>query len=162
MPVVNRKIIRGVAKIFCILITCFFILYYRYDVHRSKKYFGKWKVEKLMRNGKIICDNAWQKDSLAWKNIYFEECAEIYFCPNPNRCVDSISILMKYIYNKSKNTLKVVSFEKSSKNPDTIPIKIKQHDKRSMQWNMIFYQVTIAMQLKKYFVIKGFKYIIVV
>ncbi|MFC0779950.1 hypothetical protein [Flavobacterium sp. HJSW_4] len=147
--VVKNKALRFVARVFCILIPCLFVLYYSNQVQLSKKYFGKWKVESLSKNGKIIPEKAWEKDSSAWKTIYIEEREKIFFCPNPNMYVDSASIYMKYRFDDAKNTFKVISYERNLQNPDTIPVQINNFDSNSMQWNMVLYKDTIRMQLKK-------------
>ncbi|RTY88003.1 ABC transporter ATP-binding protein [Flavobacterium sp. GT3R68] len=140
LPSIGNNSTRSIARILCIIIPFLFVIYYNYDVHLSKKYFGKWKVESMTRNGKLIAENEWTKDSLAWKTIYIEERGKIYYCPNPYMYVDSLSILMKYKYdNKEKNPEK----------PDTIPVQINDFKDKSMHWKMIFYKDTIQMELKK-------------
>lgn len=149
LPSIGNNNIRFFARLFCILIPCLFVLYYNYDVFQSKKYFGKWTVERMTRNGKIISENEWEKDTLAWKVIYFEQRGKLLFCPNPNMYVDSVSILMKYEYDKNKDALKVISFERNPEIPDTIPVKINKFNKNSMEWNMIFNNDTLRMKLQK-------------
>ena len=149
LPNIGNKLARTSARLFCIVIPCWFVLQYNYEVFQSKKYFGKWTIEKMNRNGKIISANQWQKDTLAWKVIYFEQRGKILFCPNPNMYVDSASVLMKYEYDADKDGLKVISFEKNSKIPDTIPIKVTKFNGKSMQWSMIFYHDTLQLNLKK-------------
>ena len=147
--IVKNKALRISARAFCIIIPCLFVIYYSHKVQLSKRYFGKWKVENIARNGKIIPDNAWKKDSSAWKTIYIEEREKIFFCPNPNMYVDSASIYMKYRFDDLKNTFTVISYERNLQNPDTIPVQINNFDSNSMQWNMVLYKDTIKMQLKK-------------
>lgn len=149
LPTIGTTLSRTLARVFCVVIPCLFVLYYNYDVYHSKKYFGKWKVETMIRNGKLISDNAWEKDTLAWKVIYFEQRGKLLFCPNPTMYVDSISLFMKYEYDQKKNALKVISFENNSKSPDTIPVQINKFDGKSMEWNMIFNKDTLQMKLKK-------------
>lgn len=149
LPSIGNNIFRISARIFCILIPFLFVSYYSYDVRKSEKYFGKWKVEKMKRNGNIVSEKAWKKDTLAWKIIYFEERGKMLYCPNPNMYVDSTSIFMKYEYNNSTNKLKVISFEKNPKKPDTIPVQINKFKNESMLWTMIFNNDTIQMELKK-------------
>lgn len=149
LPSVGNNTLRTLARIFCIVIPCIFILYYKNSVYASEKYFGKWEVETMTRNGKTVPDNAWEKDTLAWKNIYIEERGKIYYCPHPNLYVDSTSILMKYDYNEKDNFLKVISYEHHPEKPDTIPVQINKYDGKSMRWNMLFGKDTIQMQLKK-------------
>lgn len=149
LPSIGNNSFRFFARLFCIVIPCLFVMYYNYDVYHSKKYFGKWTVKKMTRNGKIISENEWKKDTLAWKVIYFEQRGKLLFCPNPNMYVDSVSIFMKYEYDKNKDALKVISFEKNPKIPDTIPVVIKKFDENSMEWNMVFNKDTLQMKLKK-------------
>ena len=149
LPNIGNNILLTSARLFCLLIPCLFVLYYNYDVYRSKKYFGKWTVEKMTRNGKMITEKEWEKDTLAWKVIYFEQRGKLFFCPNPNMYVDSVSIFMKYEYDENKDAIKVISFEDNAKIPDTIPVKINKFDGNSMEWNMIFNKDTLQMNLKK-------------
>jgi hypothetical protein len=104
----------------------------------------------MTRNGRVILENEWQKDTLAWKTIYIEERGKMYFCPNPHLYLDSISLLMKYQYDDDKNqNFKIISFEKNRNKPDTIPVQISKFKDESMQWKMILYKDTIQMELKK-------------
>ena len=149
LPSIGNNTLRQLIRGLCILIPFVFVFYYSYDVKKSQKYFGKWKVEKMMRNGEIIPEKAWEKDTLAWKIIYFEERGKLLFSPNPNLYIDSASIFMKYEYDKNKDALKLISFENNPEKPDTIPVKVSNLKDRSMQWKMIFNKDTIQMELKK-------------
>lgn len=149
LPIIGNNLSRTLARLFCIAIPCLFLLYYNHNVYSSKKYFGKWLVEKMTRNGKIISEKEWEKDKLAWKVIYFEQRGTLLFCPNPNMYVDSASLSMKYEYDADKDALKVMSFEKNPAIPDTIPLKINKFDGNSMEWNMVFNKDTLRMKLKK-------------
>ena len=149
LPSIGNNTLRKSVRSLCILIPFVFVFYYSYDVKKSQKYFGKWKVEKMTRNGEIVSEKAWEKDTLAWKLIYFEERGKMLFCPNPNMYVDSTSLFMKYNYDDNENRLKVISYEKNPEKPDTIPVKISKFKDKSMQWEMIFNKDTIQMELKK-------------
>ncbi|RKT00383.1 hypothetical protein [Flavobacterium sp. 123] len=150
LPTVGNTTLRKSIRFLCILIPFLFVFYYSYDVRKSQKYFGKWKVESMTRNGRVILENEWQKDTLAWKTLYIEERGKMYFCPNPHIYLDSTSLLMKYQYDDDKNqNFKVISFEKNRNKPDTIPVQISKFKDKSMQWKMILYKDTIQMELKK-------------
>lgn len=149
LPSVGNSTLRKSVRFLCILIPFLFVLYYSYDVRKSEKYFGKWKVEKMTRNGEIVSEKAWEKDPLAWKIIYFEERGKMLYCSNPNMYVDSTSIFMKYNYDDNENSLKVISYEINPEKPDTIPVQISKFEDKSMQWKMIFNKDTIQMELKK-------------
>jgi hypothetical protein len=149
LPSIGSAFSRLTARILCILIPLLFVIYYNYDVHLSKKYFGKWKVESMTRNGRLVKENEWQKDTLAWKTIYIEERGKMYCCPNPYMYVDSTAILMKYHYDDKEQNFKVISYEKNPNKPDTIAVQINNFREKSMQWKMIFYKDTIQMELKK-------------
>ena len=146
-PAIGNKIVRLVARVLCILIPCVFIVYYSHGVRLSEKYFGKWKVETMTRNGKIVPENAWEKDTAAWKVVYFEERGKLYYSPNPNMFVDSTAVAMRYLYDDTKNSLDVISYQGST--PDTIPVQINKFNGTTMQWNMILNKDTLQMQLKK-------------
>lgn len=150
--ITSRKIgnstLRMLSRISSILLAALFVIYFTYnDVKSPTKLLGKWKIESMIRNRKIVADNAWKKDPLAWKNIYFEERHEIYYCPNPYLYDDNRSLLMKYDYDEKNNALNVISYE--SKVPDTIPIQIRMSKDKSMSWDMVLHKDTIKMQLKK-------------
>ncbi|MCL9805250.1 hypothetical protein NAT51_06945 [Flavobacterium amniphilum] len=149
LPSVGSRIFRNVARILCVIIPVAFLLYYKSDVYASSKYFGKWNVETMKRNGKPIAEDAWEKDTTAWKNIYFEERGKILYTPNPYKYDDNTSILMKYEYVKVKDAIRVISYEKNPQQPDTISVQINKFKGNSMEWNMVLYNDTIQMQLKK-------------
>ena len=146
---VGTKSFRNVARIICLILSIVFLTQYKNKVYASSKYFGKWKVEKLQRNGKNIDTNAWQKDTLAWKTIYFEERGNLLFTANPWKYDDDVSIYMKYDYDKNTDALRVISYEKNLETPDTIPVNIRKFKNDSMEWNMVFYKDTLQMHLKK-------------
>lgn len=149
LPSVGSSTFRNMARILCVIIPIVFLVQYKSNVYASSKYFGKWKVATMKRNGKLIAEDAWEKDTTAWKNIYFEERGKILCTPNPYKYDDNTSILLKYEYNKEKDAIKVISYEKNPKQPDTIPVQINKFQNNSMEWNMIFHNDTIQMQLKK-------------
>ena len=149
LPPIGTNFSRSIARILCILIPLVFVIYYNNSVHLSKKYFGKWKVESMTRNGRLVSENEWQKDTLAWQTIYIEERGKMFLCPNPYLYIDSASIFMKYHYDDKKQNFEVISYEKNPINPDTIAVDISNFKEKSMQWKMIFYKDTIQMNLKK-------------
>lgn len=138
-----------IARIACVIIPIVFLYTYRNKVFTSSKYFGKWEVASMLRNGKKIPKDAWEKDSLAWKTIYFEERGKVFFTPNPYLYEDEKSILMKYDYVMDKDALQVICNEKDPNKPDTIPVKITNFKKDAMQWQMVLYNDTIQMHLQK-------------
>lgn len=149
LPSIGNNFLRSTARVLCILIPLLFVIYYNYDVHLSKKFFGKWKVISMTRNGKLVKENQWQQDTLAWKTIYIEERGKMYYCPNPYMYVDSTSLFMKYHHDDKGQNFKVISYEKNPNKPDTIPVQINNFRNNSMEWKMIFYKDTIQMELKK-------------
>jgi len=149
LPSIGTPFFRSIARILCVLIPLVFIMYYNYDVHRSKKYFGKWKVTEMIRNGKLIAENDWLHDTLAWKTLYIEERGKMYYCTNPYMYVDSMSIFMKYYHEENDQNFKVISYEMNLHQPDTIPVEINHLKDNVMQWNMILYKDTIQMNLKR-------------
>lgn len=139
--------LKTIGKIMSIASAALFVTYFSFfHVNAPKNLHGKWKVTSMIRNGKTIDDYAWIKDTLAWKNIYFEERNQLFYCPNPYIYCDSISIFMKYDYDEEKKSMKVIVFERET--PDTIPVDFKQN-KDNISWKMVLYKDTIQMQLKK-------------
>ncbi|WP_300687644.1 hypothetical protein [Chryseobacterium sp.] len=149
LPSIGNHFLRSIARVLCILIPLLFVIYYNYDVHLSKKYFGKWKVTSMTRNGKLVKENEWQQDPMAWKTIYIEERGKMYYCPNPYMYVDSTALFMKYHHDDKGQNFKVISYEKIPSKPDTIPVQINNFRNKSMQWNMVLYKDTIQMDLKR-------------
>ncbi|MES2811767.1 MAG: hypothetical protein V4670_04785 [Bacteroidota bacterium] len=149
LPSIGSKSFRNIARILCVIIPILFLVQYKSNVYASSKYFGKWNVETMKRNGKLVADDAWEKDTTAWKNIYFEERGKLLYTPNPYKYDDDTSILMKYEYNEEKDAIRVISYEKNPEQPDTIPVKIDKFKGNSMEWSMVLYKDTIQMQLKK-------------
>lgn len=149
LPSIGNNFSRSIARVLCILIPLLFVIYYNYDVYSSKKYFGKWKVTSMTRNGKLVKENEWQQDTLAWKTIYIEERGKMYYCPNPYMYVDSTSLFMKYHHDEKEQNFKVISYEKNRNKPDTIPVEINNFRDKSMQWKMVLYKDTIQMELKR-------------
>ena len=149
LPSIGTTGLRFFARLFCILMPCLFVWYYNYGVFQSKKYFGKWRVEEMTRNGRLISGTNWEKDSLAWNVLYFEQRGKLLFCPNPNMYVDRISTFMKYEYDERTGALKVISFERNPERPDTISVEIDKFDGNSMEWRMVFYKDTLRMNLRK-------------
>lgn len=149
LPKIGNDTLRSVARVFSIFIACGFVVYASHKNRSSAKFVGKWKVETMIRNGKTIPENAWQKDTLAWKVIYIEERKEVYYCPNPYLYDENRSLWMKYNYDEANNTLKVISYERNEAIPDTIPVQVNKYNSKSMLWEMVLYKDTIQMQLKK-------------
>ncbi|WP_136666624.1 hypothetical protein [Flavobacterium sp. H122] len=149
LPSVGSKSFRNIAKVSCVLIPVLFLTQYKSKVYASSKYFGKWNVETMTRNGKLIAEDAWEKDTTAWKNIYFEERGKLLYTPNPYKYDDNTSIFMKYDYDADKDVIKVIAFDKNPEKPDTIPVQINKFKGNSMEWNMVLYKDTIQMKLKK-------------
>lgn len=149
LPSVGSRIFRNIARILCLIIPFLFLTQYKNNIYASSKYFGKWEVKSMKRNGELIADDAWKKDTLAWKTIYFEERGKLLYTPNPYKYDDNTSIFMKYDYDVNKDALKVISYEKNTIQPDTIPVQINRFRGNAMEWNMIFYKDTIQLQLEK-------------
>lgn len=149
LPTIGTNALRQSIRFLCLLIPFLFVYYYSYDVRKSRHYFGKWNVEKMTRNGVQVSDKAWEKDTLAWKIIYFEERGKLLFCTNPTMYSDSASLFMKYTYDYDKNSLNVISYETNPTQPDTIPVQISKFKDKTMEWKMIFNKDTIQMELKK-------------
>jgi len=149
LPSLGTTTFRNIARLLTIILPILMLTYFKKETYTSSKYFGKWRVENMKRNGKIIADEAWKKDTLAWKTVYFEERGELLFTPNPYIYDDNTSIYMNYDYDKEKDAIKVISYENNPEKPDTIPVNIHNFKESSMEWNMIFNNDTIQMHLKK-------------
>lgn len=149
LPSAGSKGFRNIVRLVCLLLPVLFLLQYKSDVYASSKYFGKWNVQDMIRDEKQIPLNTWEKDTTSWNTVYFEERGKVFFTPNPYKYDDDTSILMKYEYNKDKDVFRVISYERNPEAPDTIPVQIKKFTGDSMEWNMVLYNDTIQMHLKK-------------
>ncbi len=82
LPRLSLPYFKHVARLLVIALAFFSI--YRYIMYEKPiDFVGKWRVEKLERDGQLLGENAWMTDITAWKNIYVEEHGVITMSPNP-------------------------------------------------------------------------------
>ncbi|WP_338871822.1 hypothetical protein WBJ53_26405 [Spirosoma sp. SC4-14] len=68
---------------------------------------GTWKVEKLIRNGRVQPTTAWLTDNKAWSRVYFAGYEGCAFSPNPYRFDSGESLLGGYEFDSLQNKLQV-------------------------------------------------------
>ncbi len=116
-----------------VIAVAFFTIYRYVKDAKPVQFTGKWKVEKMERNGKLVADNAWTTDTTAWKNIYVEEQGMAFFSPNPYLFEATLSTRASYKYDEKKHSLKLIIL-KGFKPIDSIVVSVNQTDKRNMEW----------------------------
>ncbi len=105
---------------------------------------GKWKVQELKRNGKIVNSSDWQTNANSWCNIYIEETGKLSLSPNPYIFDKVRARFANYTYNTEKHSLKLVFA-----NMDTENVAIINYNGKSMQWNTILDKDTLQIKLCK-------------
>lgn len=117
-----------------IVVALSFFTVYRYIMNEKPIDFtGKWKVEKLERNGRLIDESAWVTDSTAWKNIYIEEHGGIALSPNPYVFDPTRAkrAMFKYDDKTRKIDLKIIE---KGKTVDSLVVTITKKNKQTMEW----------------------------
>lgn len=149
LPSIGNSALRMIARILILVISGGFVVYATHKNQSSTPFIGTWEVETMTRNGKPVPGDNWLTDSTAWKVIYIEKRKEIYCCPNPYTYEPERSLGLLYTYDELKNSLNLISFERSETSPDTIPVEIIGNNGSSMLWKMVLYKDTVQLQLKK-------------
>ncbi|MFD0749489.1 hypothetical protein ACFQZS_05000 [Mucilaginibacter calamicampi] len=132
LPALQFSFFKWVIRVVVIALSFFTI--YRYIMYEKPiDFVGKWKVEKLERNGQFVNENAWVTDSTAWKCIYIEEHGGIALSPNPYVFEPARAQRAMYKYDEKAHKLNLTIFGKS-KAVDSMAVMIIKKDKQHMQW----------------------------
>lgn len=106
---------------------------------------GSWKVEKLIRNGRVQSMTAWLTDTRAWSRIYFAGLEGCSFSPNPYRFEPSESLFGSYEFDSLQNKLQVAFYSH-----DTLRAIIRDRTAEAMLLQGVLGRDTLEMQLTLY------------
>ncbi|WP_228724175.1 hypothetical protein [Spirosoma sp. KUDC1026] len=112
---------------------------------------GTWKVETMVRNGKVVPSNAWLTDTTAWNRVYFAGWQGCAFSPNPYRYEPTESLRGAYEFDSLKNSLQVLVYtgQKDPKAADTLRATISNRTAKTMRLRSVFRRDTLDMQLAR-------------
>jgi hypothetical protein len=117
--------------------------FYGNSVKSSFHFMGKWRVDTLVKNGRLVDKDAWLRDATAWKNVYIEQYGYISFSPNPYVIENSKLSSGRYDYDSAKQVMKIKI------NGNDIPINayISVLDPQHMIWKIVDYKDTTVLHL---------------
>ncbi|WP_020602894.1 hypothetical protein [Spirosoma spitsbergense] len=105
---------------------------------------GSWKVEKLIRNGRLQPTTAWLTDPKAWSRIYFSGLEGCAFSPNPYRFTASEGLVGSYAFDSLQNKLEIAFYSR-----DTLRATISQRTAEAMRLQGVLGRDTLDMQLAR-------------
>lgn len=147
LPALKLPYFKHVIRL-AILALSFFTIY-RYIMNENPiDFIGKWKVEKLERNGQVVDQNAWVTDSTAWKNIYIEEHGGLALSPNPYVFEPKRAKRAMFKYDDKTHKMDLKIFEKG-KPVDSLVVTITKKGKQTMEWVGTSKNNSFKMQLIK-------------
>jgi hypothetical protein len=147
LPALKLSYFKHVIRL-AIMALSFFTIY-RYIMNEKPiDFVGKWKVERLERDGQLLAENAWITDINAWKNIYIEEHGGIAMSPNPYIFDVALAKRGKFEYDDKTRKLNIVEF-KFGKPADSINVVITQKTRQQMEWVGTSKNHRFKMQLAK-------------
>jgi len=147
LPSIGLSYVKHIVRL-AILALSFFTIYRYIMDEKPIDFVGKWRVDKLERDGKLVAENAWVTDINAWKNIYVEEHNGIALSPNPYIFDAAVAKRGKFDYDEKTKKLTVVEF-KFGKPADSTHIIITQKSPRHMEWISTSKSNHFKMQLTK-------------
>jgi len=133
LPALRLSYFKHVIRLAVVVLSFFTIYRYIMD-EKPIDFTGKWKVEKLERNGQLINENAWTTDSTAWKNIYIEEHGALGLSPNPF-VFDAIRATRGMFKYDAKTRKLDVKFYARGKSVDSIALTITRKTPGVMEWS---------------------------
>ncbi len=146
LPAIKMRFWKIVLKVVCIAAA--FGIIYSYtlqDEHSPLE--GKWRVVSLRKNGIMVQAGAWQTDSAAWSNLYFEAYGRAVFCANPYVFENDRATWLKYKVDTLKKT---ITFDRkiSDKLRDTAVAKILTWSAREVEWRAYFGADTFLVKMQ--------------
>ena len=108
---------------------------------------GKWRVDQLIRNGRIAQPNDWLTDSLSWKYLYLEDFGRATFSPNPYVVEPGRATIGTYRYDPSRHSIRFTLFHQPA--TDTATAQLNAETPGHMQWTLITGRDTIFLTLTK-------------
>lgn len=147
LPQIKLSYFKNVIRLSLMVISFFTV--YRYLMYKKPvDFLGKWKVEKMERNGQPIPGNAWMTDSTAWKNIYIEEHGILFLSPNPYIFELTRSKRVTFKYDEKAKKLNLTLY-KEAKPVDSTKINITKKTEEYMEWTGRSKNSTFKILLKK-------------
>ncbi|MBO0948995.1 hypothetical protein [Fibrella forsythiae] len=113
---------------------------------------GTWRVDQLIRNGKMLPATAWLADTTAWNRVYFAGMQGCAFSPNPYRYKATESMRGTYEFDSLNNGLTIVKYVPmgSDATPDdTLRLSIRERTKKTMRLSGIIDGDTVQMKLAR-------------
>jgi hypothetical protein len=148
LPTIGYAWFRYVTK-FLSIAAAFALIYYLVNTRNgNNQLVGKWNVTQLIKNKDTLAENAWLKDSTAWKNIYIEERGDLNCSPNPYVCDTKKGLWLEYKYDSTVRNIQVIYWKKNDP-IDTTIFKVSNFNGKHMQWNTIFHKDTLQLRLSK-------------
>jgi hypothetical protein len=142
LPAVRIGLFKPLIKIAALAFVLIFT-FYGNSAKSTYSFMGKWQVDSLIRNGRLVDNDAWLHDATAWKNIYVEQYGHISFSPNPYVIEKSRLRSGQYDYDSVKHIMKIRI------NGNDIPINayITIQDQQHMVWKIVDYKDTTILHL---------------
>jgi len=131
-------------------VACAFgLIFYFTTLNPPSPLAGKWRVDRLIRNGDTVTANKWLADSTAWTTVYMEGYGYLGLCPNPYVYDDDRSTWASYKYDSSKQQLRLIFSGSKPKKKDTVFAAVSHFDGRHMQWKGVMGKDTLLFLLSK-------------
>ena len=108
---------------------------------------GKWRVDQLIRKGRIAQPNDWLTDSLSWKYLYLEDFGRATFSPNPYVVEPGRATIGTYRYAPSRHSIRFTLFHQPA--TDTATARLTAETPGHMQWTLLTGRDTIFLTLTK-------------
>ncbi len=148
LPTVGYTWFRYATKFLSIALA-FTLIFYLVNTRKgNNQLVGKWNVTKLIKNKDTMAENAWLKDSTAWKNIYIESGTSFIASPNPFVCDMSKALWLDYNYDGTKKEIQLIYWKKNQP-VDTSIFKVSNYTGKAMQLKGILHKDTIDLFLNK-------------
>ena len=132
LPTLSLSYFKAAIRI-AIVALSFFTVYSYIMNEKPIDFIGKWKVEKLERNGQLMGENAWVTDSTAWKYVYIEEHGGLALSANPYVFEPTRAKRGMFTYDDKTRKLDVKIFDKG-KPVDSIVVTITKKGRQTMEW----------------------------
>jgi hypothetical protein len=105
---------------------------------------GKWRVQQLIRNGRVVNSNDWLVNPNSWCCVYIETRGDLYLSPNPYIFDRQRALHAAYKYEPATHLLQLTTAR-----PATQKVAVSNYNGHSMQWNTILGHDTVQLKLVK-------------
>lgn len=112
----------------------------------DKQLVGVWRVEKFMRNGALLADDAWMRDSTVIAKVYFSGAYGCAFSSNPFVYNPKQSLQGQYTFDQKQGMLQFISY---NGRPYTSKVRISGLTSHRMNIDGILKNDTLRMELVK-------------